>query len=202
MKWCTACQTELPPIREPVAFCPRCGIQQDLPVDGPWKLVARCRSVAEAGFLADELRDAEIAARVTQHDTFGAADGHWETRFLVQVPAPQAADAFAHLKQRVEEEASEEDEPLAAGASPRTAFKLLVAVTLGAGAAGFALTTSPPRANSVHLHRLQSGETLPELDTAGPPRRLRVHPDSGRLLLERFDPDAHRYRPEARFGAE
>ncbi|MEX0701665.1 MAG: hypothetical protein WD069_06165 [Planctomycetales bacterium] len=89
------------------------GDPADLEPGGPLAAIARFRSIAEAGFFADELGRLEIPATVRAEDQFDALRGHWNASFLLLVPAVHHATggrALQDLIRRSEVDPSD-DEP-------------------------------------------------------------------------------------------
>ena len=80
------------------AICPKCRSEVRVPEPAEWASVVRTASLAEAGYLANELEAGGFESQVQQHDSFSAVDGSWSTLFLIQVPAEQAQQSADYLR--------------------------------------------------------------------------------------------------------
>jgi hypothetical protein len=90
--------------RSSVGACPRCGHRSAESETVQWADVARVSSVAEAGFLADELSGVGIESRVHQLEEFSAATDNWSSKYLIRVPEQFAREAAVHIEQYLFEE--------------------------------------------------------------------------------------------------
>lgn len=89
------------------SHCSACGAS--LPGDTSTELVnvARVANLAEAGFLCDQLAGYGLDARIHELEQFRALDHRWESVYLIRVPAADAAQAAAHIRQYLAEDAAE-----------------------------------------------------------------------------------------------
>ena len=85
------------------AICPECRSEVRVPRPAERVSVVRTASLAEAGYLANELEAGGFESHVQQHDSFSAVDGSWSTLFLIQVPAEQAQQAADLLRSHLAE---------------------------------------------------------------------------------------------------
>jgi hypothetical protein len=70
----------------------------------PWVDVVRVASLAEAGFIVDELVGMGLPARVHQLDEFSAATDRWSAQYLIRVPEDFSAAAANHVEQYLAED--------------------------------------------------------------------------------------------------
>jgi hypothetical protein len=68
-----------------------------------WTNVARVTSLAEAGFLADELAGEGIDARIYQADEFSALSDRWNAHYLIQTAPGDAQAAAARIRRHLAE---------------------------------------------------------------------------------------------------
>lgn len=78
--------------------CPRCDARLPAEVDDGWTNVARVTSLAEAGFLVDELAGEGIDARIYQADEFNALANRWMADYFIQTPPDRAHAAAAQIR--------------------------------------------------------------------------------------------------------
>lgn len=89
------------------AVCPYCRAVVDPEQPTEWVAVARCASVAEAGYLANVLSAEGIETHIEQHDSFSAIDGSWVSVFLLQTPAADAEHAADRIREQIARDESE-----------------------------------------------------------------------------------------------
>ena len=80
--------------------CPHCGADLGRPHGESWRDVARTGSLAEAGFLANDLMTCGIETRIHHSDTFSALHGAWVDSYVLQVTDGQAAVAADRIRQQ------------------------------------------------------------------------------------------------------
>jgi hypothetical protein len=124
-------------------LCCYCGTELVREDRGGWTNVARVSSLAEAGFLVDELAGEGIEARIYQAEDFNALTDRRSTTYLIQASPREAQDVATRIRQHLAEvdsrrgdteELPGNDEP---GLDPM--FWRPVAVVVLAGMASFAL---------------------------------------------------------------
>lgn len=89
--------------------CPQCGAANPTVQSDCWSSVAQLSNLAEAGFFADWLEGEGISARVHHHDSFSALHDTWNTTYELHVPASQAQQAVALLRDILREENDDEE---------------------------------------------------------------------------------------------
>jgi hypothetical protein len=106
MHYCEQCARSVEPV-EPnrsSQICPRCGAPLKLVQQDGWINVARLTSLAEAGFLADELMNEDLEARIYAAESFSVLTDRWTPSYLIQVPAESVHEAAAAIRRRLSEE--------------------------------------------------------------------------------------------------
>jgi hypothetical protein len=88
--------------------CPACRAEVPIRTAPQWTSVARVTNLAEAGFLANDLSDREIEARVFESESFSALSGGWSTTYLIQVRSDEAAIAADRIRRHLADAAEEE----------------------------------------------------------------------------------------------
>ena len=83
--------------------CPHCGAQHDRGAADTWRDVARTGSLAEAGFLANDLMTCGIETRIHHSDTFSALHGAWVDSYVLQVADGQLVAAADRIRQQTAE---------------------------------------------------------------------------------------------------
>lgn len=86
--------------------CPFCGAQQA--PDTGWTSVARVVSLAEAGFLANDLDEQGIQTRVVQTESFSALTGAWDVAYVIQAHDDEAATAAARIREHTDQETADQ----------------------------------------------------------------------------------------------
>ena len=175
MNICSHCaspfEANQPTDRHPT--CPYCGTKIVNHQRSPWVDVARVTSLAEAGFLTDELVGLGIEAQIYQLEEFGGSSHRWDAAYLIRVPTGMAQDAAARIREHLAEDAAGGERGprnfcfSADSAAIDPAFWRPVALLILAGVASFALGQQfpehPPR-NRV------SDDSLPKaIDAIGRP---------------------------------
>ena len=89
--------------------CPFCGAKQCRTESAPWVDVARVTSLAEAGFLSDELIGLDIEAQIYQLEEFDASAHRGGTAYLIRVPKSRAQDAAARIREHLAEDMAGSD---------------------------------------------------------------------------------------------
>jgi len=106
MHYCEQCARSVEPV-EPnrsSQICPRCGAAlKQVEPDG-WINVARLTSLAEAGFLTDELVSEGQEARVYAAESFSVLSDRWTPSYLIQVPSDSVHEAAEVIRRRLEED--------------------------------------------------------------------------------------------------
>jgi len=139
MHYCERCARSVEPV-EPnrlSQICPRCGESLKLVQPDGWVNVARLTSLAEAGFLTDELVSEGLEARVYAADSFSALSDTWTPSYMLQVPAESAQEAADTIRQRLAEDQFLEED--AGEYEPDPVNWRPVALVLVAGAMCFVL---------------------------------------------------------------
>ncbi|MEX0718721.1 MAG: hypothetical protein WD066_19155 [Planctomycetaceae bacterium] len=75
----------------------------------PLAAIARFRNIAEAGFFAEELARRNLPASVRVDDQFDALHGHWNSSFLLLVPAERGEAAALLLQELIRRSEQGED---------------------------------------------------------------------------------------------
>jgi len=83
--------------------CPACRATLPGEASDRWTNVARVTSLAEAGFLADELAGEGIDARIYQADEFSALSDRWNAHYLIQTAPGDAQAAAARIRRHLAE---------------------------------------------------------------------------------------------------
>ena len=104
-RYCPECGRPLPVQvrRGREVGCPRCGATTPDDASDRWTNVARVTSLAEAGFLADELAGEGIDARIYQADEFSALSDRWSAHYLIQTAPGDAQAAAARIRRHLAE---------------------------------------------------------------------------------------------------
>lgn len=84
--------------------CPNCGAMLERCDERTWTNVARVANLAEAGFLTDELAGHGIEADIHQTQEFSALSDRWESQYLIRVPAENAQEAAAFIREHATQE--------------------------------------------------------------------------------------------------
>ena len=139
MHYCEQCARSVEPV-EPnrsSQICPRCGAPLKLVDQDGWVNVARLTSLAEAGFLTDELVGDGLEARVYAAESFSALSDAWTPSYFLQVPAESAHAAADTIRRHLAED--QFLEPDADEYEPDPVHWRPVALVLVAGAMCFIL---------------------------------------------------------------
>lgn len=86
--------------------CPFCGTKIASHQPNLWVDVARVTSLAEAGFLTDELVGLGIEAQIYQLEEFGGSSHRWDAAYLIRVPTSMAQEAAARIREHLAEDAA------------------------------------------------------------------------------------------------
>lgn len=166
--------------------CPVCAARLRPQPASNWVDVARLTSLAEAGFLSDELNGLDIDALVHQTDEFCETSGGWATSYLIRVPADMAQEAAARIRCHVAEAAEDDSPPSAFGFTTEAgpidpAYWRPVAVVVLAGVASFVLgrQTAMPEAQ----RRSQRDSLSAAVDSIGRPLVSESSPGQARHRL-------------------
>jgi hypothetical protein len=141
MHYCEQCARSVEPV-EPnrsSQICPRCGASLKLVEQDGWTNVARLTSLAEAGFLTDELSGGGLEARVYAAESFSATNDRWTASYLIQVPTASAHEATAVIRRRLAEDQYTDEELADYYAEPDGPHWRSAALVLMAGAMCFVL---------------------------------------------------------------
>jgi hypothetical protein len=94
-----------------LATCPRCGraLAEEAGGQLQWVDVAKLTSLAEAGFLSDELNGSDIDARVHQAEDFSELHGGRKTHYLIRVPAASAQEAATRIRSYIVDTEGDQD---------------------------------------------------------------------------------------------
>ena len=84
-------------------ICTICGAAIPREAAGRWTNVARVASLAEAGFLVDELSGEGINARIYQADDFNALTDRWSATYLIQSSPADAQAVATRIRQYLAE---------------------------------------------------------------------------------------------------
>jgi hypothetical protein len=174
---------EYNPRREIRPVCPHCGAALGSDEGNRWVNVARVTSLAEAGFLVDELSGEDIAARIYQSEDFSALTDRWMVSYLIQSP-PSDAQAAADRIRRHLAEIESYQEPAGSGLwnDERPALDSVMwrpmAMVILAGVASFIVgqrfaalrNPLPPQRNSLAGAVTDIGRPLVTEPAAGLPR--------------------------------
>jgi hypothetical protein len=145
-------------------MCTQCGARVRPQEDRAWIDVARLTSLAEAGFLADELTGLGYEAQVHQQQEFSALTDRWTSQYLIRVPTDAAREAAAHIRQYMADA-----DPVAEGspyrfASPDEPFDPTLwrpmALVILAGVSSFVLGQRFSDQNEVKVDRRASRDSL------------------------------------------
>jgi hypothetical protein len=144
--YCPNCErsTSSAEARKADYICGFCGTQLEREDRGAWTNVARMSSLAEAGFLVDELAGDGIEARIYQAQDFNALTDRRSISYLIQSSPRVAQDVAARIRQHLAEaDARRADADELSGDSDDSSvdpvFWRPVAVVVLAGVASFAL---------------------------------------------------------------
>jgi hypothetical protein len=140
MHYCEQCARSVEPV-EPnrlSQICPRCGEPLTLIQPDGWVNVARLTSLAEAGFLTDELVSEGVEARVYAAETFSVLANRWTPSYLIQVPSEAAQEAASAIRRQLAEDQFLDEDP-SDDDRPEPAHWRPAALVLVAGAMCFVL---------------------------------------------------------------
>jgi hypothetical protein len=101
--YCPECALPIPVRNDSIAVraCPACGATLPSEAKDDWTNVARVTSLAEAGFLADELAGAGLEVRIYRAEDFSALADRWTAQFFIQAPSRDAHSVAAHIRQHL-----------------------------------------------------------------------------------------------------
>ncbi len=174
MNICTQCASPFE-LNHPEAArsrCPYCGATVVRNEVQPWVDVARMTSLAEAGFLSDELIGLGIDAQIYQLEEFDASTHRRSNAYLIRVPTSNAQDAAARIREHLADDAAGSDSRSGfsfstANAAIDPAFWKPVALMVLAGVASFTLGQQFPEQRA--KNRVQGNSLPTAVDAIGRP---------------------------------
>ncbi len=160
--------------------CPYCGATAARNEVNPWVDVARVTSLAEAGFLSDELIGLGIEAQIYQLEEFDASTHRRGNAYLIRVPTRSAQDAAARIREHLAEDAAGKENAggfsfSTASAAIDPAFWRPIALMVLAGVASFTLGQQFPEQRA--KNRAQGNSLPTAVDAIGRP--LMTEPAAG-----------------------
>lgn len=112
MTCCPSCGTKFDPgiFGDSPPACPHCGRLLSTEEANKWHDAARVASLAEAGYLVNQLGTTGVSARIFDDRSFSALTGMWDQAYIIQVPHEQVKQAAHLLRQEASAAACEDSE--------------------------------------------------------------------------------------------
>lgn len=142
MTSCTSCGTKFDAgiFGATPTACPHCGRLLSTEEANKWHNVARVASLAEAGYLVNQLGTTEVSARIFDDRSFNAIAGTWDQAYIIQVPNEQVGQAAILLRQEASAAAFEDrEEDRSSSETENLVFWRPVALMALAGVASFVI---------------------------------------------------------------